>query len=482
MKNLSLFILFITLATTFGCEDILEEKIYGQIANADFWKTEQDAEAAIKGAYAASAWGWRGISFWPYVIEDMGTDISTGGYFATSLYSAYTAWSGTTPDFITWGIWPPVWQSINYANTVLDNVPDMDIDVQVKNRVIGEAHAIRAMVYFYLVNWFGGMPEVTTAKEIPKEIPRQSVESNFKLIEDDLKAAMALLPVKSNLVSMGEKDYGRVSKHAALSLLARTYLQQGKWQECADATLEVISSGEYALEPVYINIFTLENEGFRNREVIWVLPFVAGTSPLVPGCPLQPYIWKASEIPDYSNYYDWDRDIRVTLSFYNSFESGDKRREGLFSSTDEITDPIMLIKYPADPATDGRYSGTDFPVVRYADILLMRAEALAQLGDLAGAVQEINKVRARAGLQSLDPDNYTSASLLMHILNERRWEFYFEGHAKRDMIRLDYDRMIAYIKSQSDDWETVTAERYLLLPLPSIALAANPGLTQNPGF
>ncbi|MCK5463762.1 MAG: RagB/SusD family nutrient uptake outer membrane protein, partial [Bacteroidales bacterium] len=71
---------------------------------------------------------------------------------------------------------------------------------------------------------------------------------------------------------------------------------------------------------------------------------------------------------------------------------------------------------------------------------------------------------------------------LMHILNERRWEFYFEGHAKRDMIRLDYDRMIAYIKSQSDDWETVTAERYLLLPLPSIALAANPGLTQNPGF
>ncbi len=267
-----------------------------------------------------------------------------------------------------------------------------------------------------------------------------------------------------------------------MSLLARAYLQQGKWQECADVTLEVISSGEYSLEPVYINIFTLENEGFRNREVIWVLPFVAGTSPLVPGCPLQPYIWKASEIPDYSNYYDWDGDIRVTLSFYNSFESGDKRREGLFSSTDEIADPIMLIKYPADPATDGRYSGTDFPVVRYADILLMRAEALAQLGDLAGAVQEINKVRARAGLQSLDPDNYTSASLLMRILNERRWEFYFEGHAKRDMIRLDYDRMIAYIKSQSDDWETVTAERYLLLPLPSIALAANPGLTQNPGF
>lgn len=474
--------MLLLLSMVIGCEDVFEEKIYGQIVNANYWNTEEDAEAAIKGAYEAAAWGWRGLSFWPYVIEDMGTDIAAGGYFSTNQYSAYTAWSGATPDFVSWGLWPPLWQGVNLANTVLDKVPGMDIDDVVKNRVIGEAHAIRAVIYFYMVNWFGGMPEITTAKEIPTEIPRQSIESNYELIEEDLNAAIGLLPDKSTLISMGETEYGRVTKHSAMSLLARTYLQQEKWQECADMTQGVIFSGEYSLEASYIDLFTLENEGFRNREVIWVLPFVAGTSPLVHGCPLQPYIWKASEIPDYSGYYDWDGDIRVSASFYNSFESGDERRAGLFYSSDDMEDPVMLIKYPADPATDGRYSGTDLPLIRYADILLMRAESLAHLNDIPGAVQEVNKVRKRAGLQELDPAGYTVSSFLLHILEERRWEFYFEGHAKRDMARLDYDRLISHIESRSEDWEIFGAERYLLLPLPSVALAANPKLIQNPGF
>jgi len=482
MKKITILSLFLSLAILFSCEDILEEKIYGQVANNSFWNTEEDAELAIKGAYEASAWGWRGLSFWPYVINDLGTDIGTGGYFATNQYSSYTAWSSTTPDFVSWGMWPPLWQGVNLANTVLEKVPDMDIDEETKNRVIGEALAIRAVIYFYLVNWFGGMPEITSAEEIPAEIPRQSVQSNYALIEQDLLTALELLPDKSTLIAMGETDYGRVTKHAAMSLLARAYLQQKKWPECAEATLQVIQSGEYSLEQVYIDLFTLENEGFKNTEVIWVLPFIAGTSPLVHGCPLQPYIWKASEITDYSAYYDWDGDIRVTASFYNSFESGDERRMGLFYSGDDIEDPVMLIKYPADPATDGRYSGTDLQLIRYADILLMRAESLTHLGDLAGAVQEINKVRVRAGLQHINHNDYTETSLLMHILDERRWEFYFEGHAKRDLVRMDYDRIITYIKSKSEDWADYGAERYLLLPLPAVALAANPALEQNPGF
>ncbi len=99
-----------------------------------------------------------------------------------------------------------------------------------------------------------------------------------------------------------------------------------------------------------------------------------------------------------------------------------------------------------------------------------------------GAVAEINKVRSRAGLADLDPANFTSESLLNHILKGRKWELYFEGHAKRDMIRMDREGMLEYIKTQSADWETVGAERYLILPLPSRAIASNPSLTQNPGF
>ncbi len=477
-----MIIILVTLPLLHGCDEILVEKNYGQIADSDYWNTEADAVTAIKAAYASTRGGWQGLSFWQFCVEDMGTDISTGGYFAVNDYIAYTGWSGTTPDFVDWGIWGDFWKSINYANTVLDKVPGMDIDEAVKNRVIGEAHAIRAMVYFYLVNWFGGMPEVITTMETPLEIPRQSVESNYRLIEDDLKTAIQLLPDKSTLIGMGEGDYGRVTNGAARALLARVYQQQGRWTECAALALEVINSGEYSLEPDYKDIFSLQNEGFGNKEVIWVLPFITGTSPNVDANVFQVYIWRAPENTDYSKYYDWNGEIRATTSFYNSFESGDLRRKLLFASSDAIDNPIMMIKYPPDPATEGAHSGTDYPFIRLADVHLTRAEALAHMDDLDGAVDEINKVRARAGLPDLDPSNFTSVSLLNHILNERRWELYFEGHNKRDMIRMNREGMLEYIKSQSADWETFTAERYLLLPLPSNALASNPGLVQNPRF
>ncbi len=482
MKNLTLFISIILLSFNYSCEDVLDEKIYGQIADSDYWNTEEDAVTAVKAAYASTRGGWEGLSFWQFCVEDMGTNIATGGYFATLDYQAYTGWSGTTPDFVDWGLWPSFWRSINYANTILDRLPGMDIDEDVKQRVMGEAYAIRAMIYFYLVNWFGGVPEITTTTETPMVIPRESMESNYILIENDLKAAIERLPEKSELMAMAETDYGRLSRGAARSLLARAYQQQGKWSECASMAQEVIASGEYALETNYMEIFSLANEGFQNKEVIWVLPFIAGTSPVVDANVLQVYLWRAPEISDYNIYYDWNGEIRVTTSFFSSFENGDKRKAGLFSSTDGTADPIMLLKYPPDPSTEGFNSGTDYPMIRYADVLLMRAEALANLGELDGAAAEVNKVRARAGLPAIDAAGFTSVSLLNHIHNERRWELYFEGHAKRDMIRMDYDQMIAYIKTQSADWEAVTAERYLLLPLPSSAIASNPGLTQNPGF
>jgi len=245
---------------------------------------------------------------------------------------------------------------------------------------------------------------------------------------------------------------------------------------------EVITSGEYSLEADYKEIFSLQNEGFGNTEVIWVLPFITGTSPNVDANVFQVYIWRATENTDYSKYYEWGGEIRATSDFYNSFESGDLRKNLLFASSDAMDNPIMMIKYPPDPATEGSMSGTDYPFIRLADILLTRAEALANLNDLTAAVQEVNKVRSRAGLSDLDPANFTSVSLLNHILKERRWELYFEGHNKRDMIRMDQEGLLDYIKSQSADWETYTAERYLLLPLPSNAIASNPGLLQNPGF
>ena len=483
MKNKIFLILCFTLSSFYSCEKALDETIYGKIAESNYWNTEKDAVAAIKSAYSVIRGGWYGLSFWQFVVEDLGTEIGTGGYFATTTYSSYTGWSATAPDFTSWGLWTSFWSGINYANAVLDNVPGMKINEDVKNRITGEAYAERAMIYFHLVNWFGGMPEVITTKTAPLIIPRQTVESNYALMESDLIKAIDLLPLKSTLVSMSEPDYGRVSRGAAQALLAKVYLQQKKWQECADVCQQIINSSEYILEPNYLDIFSLENEGFSNKEVIWVLPFITGTSPVIDACVLQVYLFRAAEISTYSKYYDWNGDIRVTKSFYDSFDNKDKRRKGLYySATSSAADPVMLLKYPPDPATDGSMSGTDYPFIRYADVLLMHAESLANQKDLIGAAADINTVRKRAGLANIDPLTFNQQTMLSQIFNERKWEFYFEGHAKQDKIRMDYSNMINYIKSKSTDWNIFTAERYLLLPIPANAVASNPGLTQNPGF
>lgn len=481
MKYISIILLFFSL-TFFSCDDLLKEDVYGSITTENFWQTEDDATAAIKAAYSETRGGWQGLSLWQFIVEDLGTDVGTGGYSSTYDYSSYTDWSSTNPDFPGWGIWPAFWQSISYANLVLDNVPSMDIDEDVINRIVGEAHGIRAMVYFHLVNWFGGVPAVVTTNDSRLEIPRETTDSIYNLIIDDLQIAIEFLPTKSELIAMDELDYGRLSKQAAQSLLAKTYLQTGNYKESAELSQAVINSGDYSLEPDYLNIFSLSNEGYDNTEVIWTLPFIAGTSPEVEGLVLQVYIYRADENSDYDEYYDWSGDIRSTSDFYNSFDEDDLRREGLFLSSDGTTDPIMLLKYPPDPATDGQFSGNDYPFIRLADVILMYAEALAQQNDLDGAVTQINKVRSRAGLENIDEGNFTQESLLAHILKERRWELYFEGHAKQDMIRLDREGMLEHIKSLSEDWEQYTAERYLLLPLPSGALAANPALEQNDGF
>lgn len=221
MKIRIIVISLLCAALLFGCENALEENIYGKIAGSNYWNSEKDADAAIKSAYAAIRGGWIGLSFWQFVVEDLGTEIGTGGYFATTAYSSYTGWSATTPDFTSWGLWPAFWSGINYCNAVLDNLPGMNIDEKVKESIMGEAYALRAMINFHLVSWFGSVPEVTTTTLAPLQIPRKSIEDNYKLMESDLLLAIDRLPLKSERLARGETDYGRLTKGAAQALLAR---------------------------------------------------------------------------------------------------------------------------------------------------------------------------------------------------------------------------------------------------------------------
>ncbi|WP_406684600.1 RagB/SusD family nutrient uptake outer membrane protein [Seonamhaeicola sp. MEBiC1930] len=488
MKNIIKITCLLFIVVISSCsEDVLKEESKGTITDASFWNTEEDALVAIRAAYYQTATSFNGgYGLWQYVVDDLGVDYGAGGYNGSAPYTEYTNWTSTNPSFTSWGIWPQMWQMIGKTNLVLKRVPDMTIDESAKSRILGEAYGLRAMGYFTMLNWFGPMAEITDSDDTRVEIPRGTVESNYALIQSDLEKAIELLPLKSELVGAGESEYGRLTKGSVQGLLAKVYAEQGKWQELATITQQIINSNEYGLDPSYLNIFSLDNEGFKNVESLWTMPFITGTSPNIPAQVFHVYLYRASEINDYDHYNDWGGSIRATTEFYNSFESGDLRRNGLFYSTTDgnagLEDPVMIIKHPADPASQGSRNGNDYYFIRYADILLMRAEALNNLGDISGAVAEINKVRMRAGVSDLDPGLFNQSTLHDQIFNERRWELYFEGHGKRDMKRMKYDMMIDYIKSKSSDWQTFGAERYLVLPIPALALSANPLLTQNEGI
>lgn len=466
---------------------LLDEVPKGVVSEEVFFNSNENAEIALRGAYYKVGSSFNGYGIWQYVIEDLGVDYGVGGWFDSFSYSNYSDWSATNPDFIDWGLWGNFWDLIFQNNRLLELVPAIQMDATSKDRILGEAYGLRAFAYFSLLNWFGPVAEITTASEKRFEIPRGTLASNFKLIETDLINAISLLPSKSALMTMGETEYGRLSKGAVQGLLVKVYLEQQKWSDAASLALEIIDSNEYTLESNYLDVFSMENEGYSNTEILWTVPFTTpSTAEPQQSQLLQVYLFKAPEITSYNHFNHWGGTIRIASEFYESFEQGDLRKNGLFYSNTAalygIDNPVMLLKYPADKNATGSRNGNDFPFIRYADILLMRAEALNNLGNQSEAIVEVNKVRSRAGLAALDESLYGQEALAKHIVQERRWEFYFEGHGKRDLKRMQPEMLKDHIKSVSSDWETRGVENYFILPIPANAIIANPLLEQNPGF
>ena len=374
-----------------------------------------------------------------------------------------------------------------------------------KEQIIVESRAVRVFCYFNLCTWFGGVPIVTSSTDHRPIIPKQTQDSVYRFMENELKEVIPFLPTKSERMNM-TKDYGRVTKGGAEAFLARIYLEQKKWQECADLTTKLYEDNqrtrEYGLEGNYADIFSLQNEGYSNSEIMWALP-AAGciNGKAVSGMVLHAQLSRPKKDeegqPDsgyFPNNYNWG-DMSVKRDFYNTFDKNDKRRELLVTvftdlktgrlidwlAESEWNKPIMN-KYPADPSTDGSVSGNDFIIIRWADVLLMRAEALNELGDAGEAVDMVNLVRNRAGLRELDATadfGNDKKKISDHIYNERRWEFYFECQGRRTMKR--FNKLVDHIARTSGDAGTNVA-RYLYLPFPAVAMTANPGLTQNSGY
>lgn len=362
-------------------------------------------------------------------------------------------------------IWSPLYNYIYQSNSAIEGLKtSTTIDPAVKQQLIGEALFIRAFCHFYLVNFFGDIPIITStdykSNAISKRSPSNEVYSQIisDLIEAQKDLSVDYLNADSKSVT-GERI--RPTRWAATALLARVYLYSGDFINAEKQATVVIQNTEKFQLVADLNSVFLEN----SSEAIWQIKPVVENQNTPEGAY---FILTSAPQPNVFNC------VTVSNQLLNSFEPGDKRRTNWIGSFDSYNFPA---KYKSDASAS---STTEYSMIlRLAEQYLIRAEARAELGDPL-AIDDLNTIRNRAGLS-----NYSGAadktSLLNGILHERQVEFFCEwGSRWLDLKRTkSIDAVMDSVTiKKGGNWQSSSQ----LYPIPQTELLNDPKLTQNPGY
>lgn len=491
------------LASASGCKKYLDRIPLDSINPETFFKTEDDAVAAVNGAYQPLQWPKL------YNFQIWGTDIWAGNSIvgagggtdgiATQDVSNFVT---TTANEAALDLWRGPSPGILRCNVVLREVPKMNISQGIKNRVIGEAKFLRGNYYFILVRAFGDVPLITTAPLTPDDAflyPSRTAKALvYEQIVQDLTEAISLLPARGTYTG---NDIGRASKGSAAGLLAKVYLTLGNYQKTIELCEQVTSLG-YVLNEVYSDNFNpLKKNGpeslfevqyygkannadfFGNNDNMssWVSTFTGPrNSDFVAGA------------------YGWNQ---PTQEFVSQYETGDLRKDQtiLYEGGPDFDGKVYKKSYSVTGynlrkflvtkaiSPDFNTNPANFPVLRYADVLLMQAEALNESGRTADAQATattannggpLNRVRKRAGLNNVT--GLDQATLREQIRKERRLELAFEGQQWFDITR--YDKAQYFVPFLHSIGKTNATVKHLVLPIPQKEIDANKHLVQNQGY
>ena len=473
MKRLYAALLLFALGLV-ACDSVLEEDVYSQLSPSNFFQTEQDAEAMLNAAYVVEQnFGSRNY----FLLGELPTDLMIergGGLRRLAQPLEDFTWDASHP-FLN-GLWGQLYTAIYRSNLILDRVPEIDFDEARKTELLAEARFIRAESYMELYDLFGPTPLVTSSEVDPESEPARATEEEMvAFIGEELRAAAADLPDVA-------AEYGRATRGAALALLARFHLNNRAWQLALDAAREVDAMDRYALfqGESRSDLFRVENE--RNAEFIHVRPYVTGlrgNAYLAHAAP-PGYQFKAPPKTNFAAQY------QTLSSFLDSFHPDDQRRGSFITEYENVDGEMVQLgednarsfKYKEDLLATGTDLGNDIPAIRYADILLIQAEALNELnGPTQEAVDLINRVREVAGAPPLSLADVPSPEALREaILAERGWEFFTEGLRRQDLIR--HGVFIERAQQRGKNAKPFH-RRY---PLPQDELDKNPNLEQNEGY
>jgi starch-binding outer membrane protein, SusD/RagB family len=483
MRTISLISSIALFLTLQACSDFVNEELEGTYSSDTFYKTEAHAELALTGIYNSIAFTSTDNALW--VFGDVASDdaVKGGNPGDQSDAEFLEQFNYSRSNIFLHRMWEQYYEGVTRANYLLYYGKDIPMEETRKAEIFGQAKFLRAYLYFNLVNIFGEVP-IRLNPPINDDffyVSKSPVEAVYAQIEADLADAVAALnPVPERA--------GEASKGAALGLLAKAHLYQGEWQSALNAIKALDDLGLYSLVPVYKNNFIDSTQ--NNAESIFQIEHIEGQSPQL-GSYLNQYFSPASE-----NGYYFDAPVQ---GFVNEFEktAGDVvdprldytvGREGQMWVNGEVFNPEWsstgyLQKKHVQPlrevpkGTKGD-AGLNYVYLRYADILLMKAEALNELHRTAEAVVPLNDVRRRARESYLyDKDlpgfGVIPAELLPDVApageqavreairHERRVELGFEFHRYFDLMRYGANVAEAALAIPAFDYET---DRYFLIP------------------
>lgn len=480
-------LLFIIMGSLQGCKDFLKEEVFSQLAPENFLNTKEGLASLLTDTYARTANMNSNNSIYVIAPQEWTTDIlfQSGDNVERDArnYIEFT-WDPTVDFLVT--NWDPPYQAIRDANTGLENITNVtNMSEEEKAVSTAEFRFLRAINYYKLYFFFGSVP-LRTSSQQELQLAKASDEEMRSFISSELIAVVNDLPDPGD-----EAQYGRANKGAALAYLAKFYLNMKDWEQSASYAQQIIALNHYQLFANYEDLFKVENE--RNPEYIFVRPAFASSNRASANS------WMNVSFPDnfqqdprtgleFANtWLNWPNEFRILDGFYNSFEEGDKRRNLLIGEyVDKSGQLISLLnnnntrcfKYWPDPNAQGASHGNDIPDIRYADILLCRAEALNELtGPNNESISLINQVRARAGLAALSQGNFDQQSLREQILRERGWEFYAEGHRRMDLIRMG-----RFISGAQARGKSNAKDFHVHFPIPQVVMDSDPKLVQNEGY
>lgn len=499
MKSHFYIPLFCTALLLNGCSKFLDKVPLDSVNTSNFWQTEDDAIAGINGAYQPLQWPkLYNLRMWTTDIWAGNSLVGAGGGTDGIETQDIANFVTSTDNAAALDIWRGPAPGILRCNLVLKNVPSMKISESLKNRIIGEAQFLRGHYYFILVQLFGDVPLITEPQTPGDDLrPARTAKSKvYELIIDDLTKAIANLPSRSQYSG---SDIGRASKGAAIGMLMKVHLTLGNYQKVVDLYSQLNGMG-YALNANYSDNFDPRTK--NSVESLFEVQYYGKTNFSFWDNENQASWVSTFTGPRNSDFvgggYGWNQPTR---EFVNAYETGDNRKDKtiLYAGCPDFDGKVYKASYsgtgfnlrkflvPKSISADYDTNPSDWPVLRFADVLLMYAEALNELGrgNEAQAASAgingggpLNRVRNRAGLNDITGLNQTA--LREKILHERRMELAFEGHRWFDLIRvnngqygLDFLHSIGKINA---------ATKHLLLPIPQKERDANPNLSQNKDY